>query len=180
MGVVAIEPDDLLGLEHLDVDEPAVDRREGQGLEPEHLLLRTLDLARYDHHQILDPDPVFASFVIARLVGDDHAPLERFVAAALRTAYGRNALRPLVDGKEAADAVAGAVGIVETGFPQRPPSEAVKLAAARALGKHGRGDGDMAFEHAGEAVAHFGGRFADRHRAGDVGGAVDILAAGVD
>src|SRR3954447_6260928 len=116
MGVVAVEPDDLLGLEHLDVDEPALDRREGQGLEPEHLLLRTLNLARHDQHQILDADPVFASFVIARLIGDDHARLERFVAAALCTAYGRNALWPLMDGKEAADAVARAVGIVETGF----------------------------------------------------------------
>ena len=38
----------------------------------------------------------------------------------------------------------------------------------------------MALQHAGEAVAHFRGRLADRHRAGDVGGAVQILRAGID
>ena len=37
-----------------------------------------------------------------------------------------------------------------------------------------------ALQHAGEAVDHLGGRLADRHGAGDVGGAVLILAAGID
>src|SRR5262249_15359333 len=35
-------------------------------------------------------------------------------------------------------------------------------------------------ENAGEAVAHFGGRLADRDGAGNVGGAILVLAAGVD
>ena len=38
----------------------------------------------------------------------------------------------------------------------------------------------MALEHAGEAVAHLRRRRADRDRAGDVGGAVRILAARID
>ena len=45
VGVIAVEPDQLLGLEHLDVDQPPVDRREGQRLEAEHLLFGALDLA---------------------------------------------------------------------------------------------------------------------------------------
>src|SRR5437868_15531386 len=42
MGVVAIQPDQLLRLEHVDVDQPTVNRREGQGLKAEHLFVRTL------------------------------------------------------------------------------------------------------------------------------------------
>ena len=99
---------------------------------------------------------------------------------ALRASDRRNALRALVDGEEAADAMAGAVGVIEPRFPQRPPGEAVELRSARALGEDRGGDRDMALEHAGEAVAHFLGRLADRHGAGDVGGAVDILAARID
>ena len=85
-----------------------------------------------------------------------------------------------MDRQEAADSVAGAVGVIEARFPQRPPGEAVELASARALGKDRGRDRDMALEHAGEAVAHLVGRLADDHGAGDVGGAVDILAAGID
>ena len=47
-------------------------------------------------------------------------------------------------------------------------------------GKIARGDGDVALEHAGEAVAQLGARPADADRAGDVGGAVLVLAAAVD
>ena len=39
-------------------------------------------------------------FVIAGLVGDDHAGLQRLVAAGLRAADRRNALRPFVHGEE--------------------------------------------------------------------------------
>src|SRR4051794_32910782 len=85
-----------------------------------------------------------------------------------------------MDREEAADSVAGAVGVIQPGFPQRPASEAVELRAARALREDRRRDRDVALEHAGEAVAHFRGRLADRHRARDVGGAVDILAARIN
>src|SRR5438477_781642 len=85
-----------------------------------------------------------------------------------------------MDREEAADAVAGAVGIIEPRFPQRTAGEAVELRPARAFRKYRGRDGDMALEDAGEAVAHLVGRLADRHGAGNVGGAIDILAAGVD
>ncbi len=47
-------------------------------------------------------------------------------------------------------------------------------------GKAYRGERDMAFQHAGEAVAHLGRGRAHDHRARHVGGAVGILRAGID
>src|SRR5262249_32233704 len=56
----------------------------------------------------------------------------------------------------------------------------VELGASRALGKDRARNRDVALEHAAETVAHFGGRFADRDGAGNVRGAVLVLAAGID
>src|SRR5690348_13119074 len=111
MGVIAVKPDQLLRLEHLGVDRAAVDGGEGQGLEAEHLLLRAVDLARNDQDQILDPDAVLAGLVVARLIREDHPGLQRLVAAALAAPDRRDALRTLVNREEAADAVAGAMGV---------------------------------------------------------------------
>src|SRR4051812_4828305 len=72
------------------------------------------------------------------------------------------------------------MGVIEPRLPQRPTSKAVELRPARSLGEHGGSNRDVPFEHAGEAVAHLRRWLPDRHGAGDVGGAVDILAAGVD
>ena len=80
----------------------------------------------------------------------------------------------------AADAVAGAVVEVEAGSPKELPRQGVELGAGRAVRKHRTCDGDVALEHAGEALAHLCCRWADRDRAGHVGGAVLILRAGVD
>ena len=92
----------------------------------------------------------------------------------------RDARRPLVHRQERADAVAGAVVVVEAGLPERGAREAVELRAGRADRKARGGDGDVALEHAGEAVAHLRRRRADGDGAGDVGGAVAVLAAGID
>src|SRR5947199_403014 len=80
-----------------------------------------LHLDRHDQHQILDADAVFAGLVITGLVGEEHAGLERLVAAGLAAADRRDALRPLVDGEISANAVAGAVGVIEAGAPQILP-----------------------------------------------------------
>jgi hypothetical protein len=50
--------------------------------------------------------------------------------------------------------MAGAVAIIEADFPQGRACEAVELGAGRAFGEDRGGDGDMALEHAGEAVLH--------------------------
>src|SRR3546814_4048966 len=77
-------------------------------------------------------------------------------------------------------AVAGAMGIIDPVGPQILPRQNVELAAACAGGKARGGQRDMAFQHLGEATAHFRRRGADRDRAGDVGRAVGILAARID
>src|SRR4051794_18855534 len=70
--------------------------------------------------------------------------------------------------------------VVKTRFPQRPPGEAVELAAARTLREDRSCKRDVALQHPREAVAHFVGRLSDRYGAGNVGRAVDILPAGID
>src|SRR5262249_19685963 len=117
---------------------------------------------------------VGAGFVVAGLVRQDHAGLER------RGAELGDAGRSFVHREIAADAVAGAVVEVESLRPQELPSKGVELGAGRTLGKDRARNCDMALEHAGEAVAHLGSRLADRDGAGNVGGAVLVLAAGVD
>ena len=80
----------------------------------------------------------------------------------------------------AADAVSGAVLEIEAGLPEILPRETVELRAGGAVGKHRAGNRDVPAKHAGETVAHFRRRLADRNRAGHVGGAVFILGAGID
>ena len=110
-GVVRIEPFALLRREQRRLDERPVDRREGQRLEAEHLALGAGDLAPLDEHEVLDADAVLAGLVVARLIRQDHARLERLSAEL------RQPLRPLVDREVAADAVAGAVVEIEPGLP---------------------------------------------------------------
>ena len=73
-----------------------------------------------------------------------------------------------------------AVVEIESGAPERGARQRVDLRAVRSRREDGAGDGDVAFEHPGEAVAHERARPADGDRAGDVGRAVLILRAAVD
>src|SRR3546814_2989435 len=63
-----------------------------------------------------------------------------------------------------ADAVAGAMRIIDAVGPLILPCENVELAAARPLGEARGRKRDMAFQHLGEAAAHLGSRRADRDR----------------
>ena len=80
----------------------------------------------------------------------------------------------------AADAMPGAMREIEPGMPQELARQRIELRAGGAVGKRGAGNRDMAAQHPGKAVAHLLGRLADRDGAGDVGGAVLILRAGID
>src|SRR6516225_11694174 len=80
----------------------------------------------------------------------------------------------------AADAVTGAVLEIDAGLPQKLARQRVELRARGAIRENGAGDRNMPAQHAGEAVAQFAGGFADRDGAGDVGGTVLILRAGID
>src|SRR6185369_2245983 len=125
--------------------------------------------------QVLDPDAVFAGLVVAGLVGDDHARLERHAVRRLG-----DAVRAFMHREIAADAMPGAVVVIEPDLPERPAGQHVEAAAGGALRELHRGERDVAFEHAGEAILHLRGWRADRDGARDVGGAIEILAAGID
>src|SRR5438105_151874 len=66
------------------------------------------------------------------------------------------------------------------GLPEELPRQRVDLRAGGAVRKYRARDRDVAAQHPGKAVAHLGRRLADRDGAGDVGGAVLILRAGID
>src|SRR3546814_3938988 len=77
-------------------------------------------------HQRLDANAVFARLVITGLVREDHAGFERDRGAAAGVARLGDPRRAFVDREVRADAVAGAVREIETGFPQGPPREAIE------------------------------------------------------
>src|SRR5690606_2545614 len=134
-------------------------------------------------HQILYPDAVFAGLVIAGLVREDHAGEQFLLRPGLPAARLGDALRPFVNGEEAADSVAGAVRVIEPGLPQELARQGIELRAAGARREGLQGEADVALEHAGEAIALLRRRSAaavlvpDPYGAGDVGGAIGILAA---
>src|SRR3546814_12709347 len=96
-----------------------------------------------------------ARLVIAGLVGQDHAGVQRFLGPRLPARRLGDALRPFVDGQIGADAVAGAMGIIDPVGPQILPRQNVELAAAGAAGEACGGERDMTFQHLGEAAARF-------------------------
>ena len=75
-------------------------------------------------------------------------------------------MRPLVDRQVAADAVAGAVVVVEPGVPERRAGEGVELGAGRPLREARHGERDVAAEDAREPIPLLGRRRADRRRSG--------------
>jgi hypothetical protein len=69
---------------------------------------------------------------------------------------------------------------VEPGLPEGGAGEGVEVPAHRAFGENQPRDADHALQYAGEAVLHLRRRRADDDGAGDIGGAVTILAARID
>src|SRR5204863_9070354 len=125
--VIGVEPGQLLRRQQLRQHQPLVDGRQRQRLEAHHLAIAAGHLLRLGHqHEVLDADAVGAFLVVAGLVGDDHAGLQHGHAAL------GDALRALVHGEIAADAVAGAVVEVEPRLPQGAARERVEVDAARA------------------------------------------------
>ena len=76
--------------------------------------------------------------------------------------------------------MAGAVVVVEAVRPQRRARQGVERRAGGAGREAHPGQGQVALQHQGEALAHLRRRLADGHGAGDVGGAVQVLGAGID
>ena len=166
----------LLCGQHLDHDQAAIHRRHGQGLEAQHRPLAAGDHGRLcDELQVLDPDAVGAFLVIARLVGHDHPRLQGHEVRQ----FG-DTLRAFVHTEIRADAVTGAVVVVQALKPERGAGQGVE-GRARGPGREtDGGQGQMALQHQGETLAHLLAGFAHGDRAGDVGGAVQVLGAGID
>ena len=156
-------------------NKPPVDRRQRERLECVERFLRPFDRGRRGHqHQVLDPNAVGASLVIARLVREDHAALQ------WNGAELGQPRRAFMHGEIAADAMAGAVIEIEAGGPEELPRQRVELRARRALGKYCARDRDMTLEHERETLAHLLARRADGDRARDVGRAILVLGAGIE
>ena len=173
-GVVVVEPFQFGRAQHVHVDQATVDRRQRQRLEAVERLFGAGDVGTDHQFEIFNPDAIGIGLVVAGLVGQDHAALQR------RGAELGNSRRALMHREIAADAVPGAVLEIEAGLPEILSRQAVELRAGGAVGKYRPRDRDMTAQHAGETVAHFFDGFADRDGAGDVGGAVFILRAGID
>ena len=165
----------LLGGQHLDHDQPAINGREGQGFEAQHGPLAALDLVGGgDELQVLDADAVGAGLVVARFVGDDHARLQGDIVGRLG-----DPLRAFVHAEIAAHPVAGAMVIVEASHPQGRAGQDVQGRAGGSGRETDMGQRQVALQHQGEAFGHLPAGLADGDGAGDVGGAVQILAAGI-
>ena len=80
----------------------------------------------------------------------------------------------------AADAVAGAVRVIEPRRPQELPRKRIELVAARPVGEDGARQRDVALENAREAVAHFRAWASDGEGSRHVGRPVAVLTPGVD
>ena len=92
-----------------------------------------------------------------------------------------DALRALVHAEIGADAVAGAVVVVEADLPQRAARKRVELRAGGARRESAHSASAMwPFSTRVKRSRISGARLADRDGAGDVGGAVEILRAGID
>ena len=76
--------------------------------------------------------------------------------------------------------MAGAMGKIGTGLPERDAGERIEIAAACALGEAGEADADHALQHQREEALLLLRHGAYGDRAGDIGRAVDILRAGID
>src|SRR3546814_7164178 len=96
---------------------------------------------------MFDADAEGARLVIAELVREYHAVVQRLLGPRLSARGLGDALRPLMHRQIGADAVAGAMRIIDAVGPQILPCENVELAAARPLGEARGRQRDMAFQH---------------------------------
>ncbi|MNC14882.1 hypothetical protein D3C75_626740 [compost metagenome] len=87
---------------------------------------------------------------------------------------------PLVHMKIAANAVSGAMGVVQAFAPHHLPRNAVQLLTTGSTGEHATSQCDMGTQHGGVKVTLARGRGAAGQHPGHVGRALGILATGID
>ncbi|MNC01705.1 hypothetical protein D3C75_490600 [compost metagenome] len=171
--MVVVDPAELGLAQQAAIDEAGIERHIGQPFEAQHgQLAHPLQLGH--HHQVLAADTEAVFPVVTRFVGEHHARLQGHQAA-----LGGDALRAFVHAEEVADPVACAMVVVVTGLPQGHAGQHVELDAGGAAGEAGLIQRDMALQHPGEHGLVLVGDFTDLDGTGDVGGAVQILGAGI-
>src|SRR5262252_10715878 len=97
---------------------------------------------RHYHIEVLETDTAPALLVVARLIRYHHAGLKRLVTPAWP-----QTLWPFMDVEKGADAMAGAVPIVETGVPHVGPRQGIQHHPARAFREFLPGQGDVTAQH---------------------------------
>ena len=174
MGVVVVEPVDLVVGHDGGLEQGQVEREQGGGAEL--IELSELGLAgRNDLYQVLAAYAVLVGQVDAGLVAGHHAGLQRS-GVDVQT----DILRTLVAVDEEAYAVAGAVVIGFALVPEELARQDIQLVAGGAGGEDSLCQGDVTLHHQGEVMLHGLGGGADGYGAGDVGGAALVLAAAVN
>lgn len=148
-GVVLVEPAALGHGEGVNVDRVEVDRRAGEILEVHELSKLVFDTLAAEK-LALDADAVGALDVKTRLVRGDHALFEHAALAALRRLPPAEAVRPFVDVQDVANAVAGAVLIVQIGLPQRLAGKNIQIQPRAAVEEAGVRQMQMRAEDARE------------------------------
>ena len=177
-GVVLVEPAALRRGKRIHVDRIEIDWRAGEVLEVHELAELVLDTLPAEQFA-LDADAVSILDVEPRLVGRDHALFENAALAALRRLTPAEAVRAFVDVQDVADAVAGAVLIVQIGLPQRLAGENVEIQSRAAVEEAGVREMQVRAEDAREVGALGVRHGAKGDGAGYVGRAFEIMSAGV-
>ena len=128
-------------------------------------------------NEVFGADTVFARAVDTGFVGEDIALLN-----GIGVVVGADIGRSFVAAHKVSDSVSRAVSVSDAFLPHILMGEDVKLVAARTFGETDTGKGDMSFHDERIVAAQPIGYLcfiANPNGAGDVGGAVEVLTAGV-
>ena len=139
--VIACKPGPLGVRELGPVYEPCIEGNEGQRIKSQPAFATRVwrhVVVWYDNVEVFKADTTPALPRIARLIGHDHAWLQRLIATAW--AY---ALRPFVHVEEGANAVPSAVAVVETSVPHAGACQPIQYNAAGAFREFLPGQGDV-------------------------------------
>ena len=167
-----VQPFLLVRVQQLGPHGGQVDGAVGDGLKAQELAVLVLH-PRAAQQLVLDADAHLALFVDAGLVGDDHAGFEH------RVVGDAQVLGAFVYAAHKAHAVAGTAAVVDAVGPHRGAGDHVQVAAGAGVQELELGHVDVALEHVGVIGALVVSQFTQGVGAGDVGGAVQILAAAV-
>ena len=166
-------------LQQTDIDRIEVERNhreEGETEESSKLVLEGL----LDEGQVLEADAVGALDVDTRLVGGDVALVKRQVLHAALCLTIAERIRTLMNVQAEADAMAGAVVVVQALTPEHLARCKVQGDAGRALQEDHVAEAKHGLQHEGEVLPLDLRDRAHRDGTGDVGGTLEVLSAGIE